>query len=225
MEQIEEGIRKLTIGQKQWKHCDICDGNYPIQKHNFEECYSLDPAWDLLIMDTDFSILREPHVIDWFNCVRPHNHIDDEKKWGNNLIKKYCGSKKKTCQWTTLLGEYVVSLLLMLNGHTIIEKQKHKGYDPDIETTDCIYEVKSRNYNTTGTAGEKILGVSKKYADVPILFGKPVVIVLCGYQEIEGMEKFNLFNPHNHLKKMLEFDKQLGFTYLRCSDLLQIIIS
>jgi hypothetical protein len=29
------------------KICDICNGEYPIDKHNFEECYSLDYKWDL----------------------------------------------------------------------------------------------------------------------------------------------------------------------------------
>ena len=29
------------------KKCYICNGNYPISKHNFDECYSLDFEWDL----------------------------------------------------------------------------------------------------------------------------------------------------------------------------------
>jgi hypothetical protein len=29
------------------KECKICDREYPESKHNFEECYSLDPDWDL----------------------------------------------------------------------------------------------------------------------------------------------------------------------------------
>jgi DNA (cytosine-5)-methyltransferase 1 len=33
--------------QKDWKKCDICDGEYTESKHNFEECYSLDIDWDL----------------------------------------------------------------------------------------------------------------------------------------------------------------------------------
>jgi hypothetical protein len=207
--------------------CKICDGKYPESKHNFDECYSLDPYWDIMVMSTNFDILNEPHVIDWFNCIKTHDNNNAEKKWGNELIKKYCGSKKNlTVQWTTRLSEYVVNLLLILNGHTVVKKQKHKGYNPDIETTDYIYEVKCRNYTVPGTAGEKILGVSKKYADVPTLFKKNVVIVLCAYQELEGINNFNVFGGGSDiLKKMLEFDKNMGFTYMRCSDLLKIIIS
>jgi DNA adenine methylase len=33
--------------------CSICGGSYPTTKHNFEECYSLDSQWDMLVMDTE----------------------------------------------------------------------------------------------------------------------------------------------------------------------------
>jgi DNA (cytosine-5)-methyltransferase 1 len=36
------------------KTCDICNGTYPIDKHNFEECYSLDYKWDLKQMEYKF---------------------------------------------------------------------------------------------------------------------------------------------------------------------------
>lgn len=209
-----------------WRQCNICNGKYPESKHNFDECFSMDFEWDLLMIDSNFNILKEQHVIEWFNCIKTHNNIEDEKKWGNFLNKKYCNSIKDTNQWTTALSQHVVQLLLILNGHTIIKKQKHVGYDPDIETTDCVYEVKARNYNTTGTAGEKILGISKKYADIPILYNKKVITILCGYQEIEGRDKFKLFGGGSDtLKKILDFEKNIGFTYLCCSDLLKIIIS
>jgi hypothetical protein len=33
------------------KHCEICNGDYPELKHNFDECYSLDGVWELEHMD------------------------------------------------------------------------------------------------------------------------------------------------------------------------------
>lgn len=33
-------------------NCDICNGTYPLEKHNFNECYSRDINWDLKHMDT-----------------------------------------------------------------------------------------------------------------------------------------------------------------------------
>jgi hypothetical protein len=49
MNQLEKKFEGLSVSG--WKKCDICDGKYPLQKHNFEECYSLDIDWDLKQMD------------------------------------------------------------------------------------------------------------------------------------------------------------------------------
>lgn len=61
---------------------------------------------------------------------------------------------------------------------------------PDLECDDYVYEIKSRTYSTSGTAGEKILGVPLKYSEVPILYGKPLKIILVAYQEQEAVNKF-----------------------------------
>jgi hypothetical protein len=37
----------MTKRQSNLKGCEICDGEYPKSKHNFDECYSLDLGWDL----------------------------------------------------------------------------------------------------------------------------------------------------------------------------------
>lgn len=37
--------------KEQINECKICGGNYPPGKHNFEECYSLDPDWDLKMIN------------------------------------------------------------------------------------------------------------------------------------------------------------------------------
>jgi hypothetical protein len=143
--------------------CSICGGSYPTTKHNFEECYSLDSQWDMLVMDTNFNVFKEPELVQWFNCINPFDCIEHEAKWGNDINKKYFKAIRETVQWTTIMSEKVVAMLLLLNGHTPIKRQEIKGYIPDIETTDRLWEIKSRSYNTNGTAGEKILGVSKKY--------------------------------------------------------------
>ena len=33
------------------KTCKICHGEYPESKHDFDECYSLDPEWDLIMIN------------------------------------------------------------------------------------------------------------------------------------------------------------------------------
>ena len=116
-----------------------------------------------------------------------------EKNFGNSLLKKYFEVNKETAQWTTTVGQMAVKLLLE-------EREKMFGFlekgncVPDLETDDCVYEVKSRTYTTQGTAGEKIFGPLWKYAEVPRLYNKPLKIVLVGYQEYEAIYKFKLFD-------------------------------
>ena len=189
MDQLGESLKTLSFNG--WENCEICGGYYPRDKHNFEECYTTDPDWDLLMIDTDFSILNEYGVIKWFNCIKIHDNIEDEKDWGNDLIQKYCGSKKYTVQWTTALGEYVVKLLLILNGHVVITKQKLEKYDPDVETSNTLFEVKSRNYNTNGTAGEKILGTVLKYAALPKLYKKKYQLFCAAIKKLRGAKNLS----------------------------------
>ena len=76
-------------------------------------------------------------------------------------------------------------MILEKIGKIVKRPEKKNHYLPDWETDDAIWEVKTRNWNTPGTAGEKVLGVPYKYSDIPRLYGKPLKIVLVAYQEHE----------------------------------------
>ena len=102
------------------------------------------------------------------------------------------------------------------------ETKEH--YRPDIETDDAIYEIKTRNYTTPGTAGEKVYGVPYKYAEVPSLYNKPLKIVCVGYQERELTEGHTpIFgNARNIHEKILEFYKnELNIEFIKASDLIK----
>jgi len=103
-----------------------------------------------------------------------------EKLWGNSMI-----GQSGNNQWTTKLGEELVRQLYLSKGIFIKRPQKINGYCPDWETDKYIIEVKTRNWTTSGTAGEKVLGVPFKYSVIPRLYGKPLKIVCIAYQEYE----------------------------------------
>lgn len=217
--------------------CEICNGSYPENKHDFKKCESIDIKWEEVRRTTDFSLLYEPNVLEWFNG----KHIEDEIKWGKYIETKFNKKKKleeNNNQWTTFFCEEVVYLLLILNGFTPMKQPyietwgsrnssvKKSHHRPDLETEHYIWEVKGRNYTTNGTAGEKIYGVPDKYIDIPQMTNKRVIIVCCGYQEVEARSRFNMFGGGSPHKQMLmEMYEQIGFTYIGCSDLLKIIIS
>jgi hypothetical protein len=144
-----------------------------------------------------------------------------EKKWGNNII-----GQRNNGNWTTLLGENLVYEVLKLNGANPRKPKKINGYYPDWETDTNIYEVKTRNWTTTGTAGEKVFGVMYKYSDIPILYEKPLKIVCVAYQEYElthGNTKMFGDDISDNKKAYLDLARSQKIEYIKFSDLVSNI--
>lgn len=78
-----------------------------------------------------------------------------------------------------LCKEYFILTGKFDNSHP----KKMNGHQLDLETKDEMIESKCGSYYTTGTAGEKILGVPYKYADVYRLYNKPLRIICIGKAE------------------------------------------
>jgi hypothetical protein len=145
----------------------------------------------------------------------------EEKRWGNRMI-----GQESNGNWTTLLGENLVRDILAKKGLNPRRPKRKGHYQPDWETGDAIWEVKTRNWTTTGTAGEKVYGVPFKYSDVPILYGKQLRIVCVAYQEHElthGNTK--IFTEENHIsyhkQQMLDLWKEMGIQFVKFSDLVK----
>lgn len=145
------------------------------------------------------------------------NHQENEKKWGNDMI-----GQTNNGQWTTLLGERLVYDVLMLRGENPRRVVKKEGFEPDWETDDFIYEVKTSNWWVSGTAGEKVLGTWIKYQKVPTLYGKPLKIVVVANQEYE-MEygKTKYFGDHvtEKTRQVLDLAASWNIQYIRFSEL------
>jgi hypothetical protein len=94
--------------------------------------------------------------------------------------------------WSSGFGETLVKSILRQNNIEILPINKIGNIIPDIETSKAIIEVKTRNYTTSGTCGEKILGAPYKYCGIYDTTKKPIYIVLVGYQEYEARTRFNM---------------------------------
>jgi len=187
------------------------------------------------------NLLNNPEVIKWCyegvtdislrNTESAKNLIESkevEQVWGNNVVKTIGGK-----QWTTVLCQDLVAEALVKLGRknvrTTTSKKstlRDKKYDPDLECDDFVYEVKGRSWSTPGTAGEKILGVPLKYGEIPSLYGKPLQIILVGYQEYEAREKFafgDLLDREDQTKELrasLDFFKEHNIEYIAFTDIL-----
>jgi hypothetical protein len=112
-------------------------------------------------------IMMAPKYVEWIKMSRKKNGrtvAKKEKDWGIKIIEK------DTNQWTNILGEFLVKELLEKQGHYVRRPKTKSGFKPDWETDDAIWEVKTRCYTISGTAGEKILGCPFKYAEVPEIY-------------------------------------------------------
>ena len=196
---------------------------------------------------TSFALLRKHTVLQWlcgdtsflFGPSFEHNtksktkdneqckKLEDE--WGQSMLAHIRPDLKTSGQWTTIFGEKLHSELQLMLGQTYIKPRNIHGYQPDGETNDYIWEVKSQTHFTPGTAGEKILGVPFKYADVPILYKKPLKIVCLGCAERDGRQKYGILPGGDKVtenrQKILDFWRtELNIEYIGATDLMQQIL-
>ena len=144
---------------------------------------------------------------------------EKEKKWGNDMI-----GQSNNGQWTTLLGEKLVFDVLQARGENPRKVVRMDGFEPDWETDDYIYEVKTSNWWVSGTAGEKVYGTFIKYQNIPELYGKPLKIVCVAYQEYEltnGKTKYFGENITKKTQLILDIAKSWDIEYIRFSDLVK----
>lgn len=187
-------------------------------------------------------LLSNPEAIKWcfegITVISLKNESDakrleksrkEEMRWGNKIMGR-TGLK----QWTSKFCEDLVAEGLNLLGRKNVKKTgpkratlRKKRYAPDLECDEYVYEVKGRSWCTTGTAGEKILGVPLKYGEVPKLYKKPLQIILVGYQEYEARNAFafgDLLNKNDQteeLKDSLAFYKNQNIEYIAFTDILK----
>ena len=144
-----------------------------------------------------------------------------EKLWGNKII-----GRTNNGQWTTLLGEKLVYDVLKLRGENPRKVIKKEGFQPDWETDEFMYEVKTSNWWVEGTAGEKVLGTFIKYQDIPELYGKPLKIVCVAYQEYElefGKTKY-FGDRSKKTQQILDLAESWNIEYIRFRDLVSPIL-
>jgi hypothetical protein len=128
-------------------------------------------------------------------------------------------------QWTGKFGEYIVGeLLRQLGEKNIVAQMKHRDIILDFASDNGLWEVKTRNWTTSGTAGEKIMGAVWKYMKMPFSKKKSLFIVLVGYQEYEAENKFTLFHPTGEHFEQLVWWRTKNIHFVRCSFLLHKVL-
>ena len=189
-------------------------------------------------------LLRIPEVIQWlcgdtsFLPAPAEKFKSKEKEreyykkledvWGQNALKTRRPDLKLDGQWTNKFGEHIVEELYALQGETVTKPLKKVNYQPDSEISGAILEAKAQTFYTSGTAGEKILGTPFKYAEIPSLYKKRLIIVCMGGAEQLCREQYgNLVGVKCSPEKkiFIDFYKSQGIEYIGASDILRDIIA
>jgi hypothetical protein len=150
-----------------------------------------------------------------------------EDEWGRKVTKSRRPDLKLDKQWTTCFGQHLCEEIYTLIGYDVTKPTKKEHFQPDLEISDSIIEVKAETFFTEGTAGEKILGVPFKYADVPVLYSKPLKIICLGGAEKACREQYGNLGTDKctpQKKILLDFFKTNGIEYIGATDALKQLI-
>lgn len=133
-----------------------------------------------------------------------------EDEWGKDI------TNSNSCMWMTQFSEQIVAEVLNAK-----PCQQKNGYRLDLETDEYVIEVKGGTYLTAGTAHEKIAGVLFKYAEVPRIFGKPLLVVCVAGAE-QFARKTGLFGSEApERQQLLDLGKSLGISFVPLSQFLK----
>ena len=127
-------------------------------------------------------------------------------------------------QWTNKFGEHICEEIYTLLGKQVSKPIKQKNYQPDLEVDTYIIEAKTQTYFTNGTAGEKILGSPFKYAEIPDLYGKPLIILCMGGAEKICRESYGNLPGDKCVpqkKKFIDFFRENNIEYIGASDIIR----
>lgn len=177
-------------------------------------------------------LMKNTEVLKWlYNDLSFLEKIDKKSEdiWGRNVMKSKRSDLKLDKQWTNCFGEYICEEIMILLGYNVFKPTKKENFQPDLEVDDCILEVKTQTYLTSGTAGEKILGTPFKYSNIPRLYSKPLTIVCIGNAEILSRENYGNLpgsKMNQEKKNILDFyRKSFHIQYIGASQLLKQIIN
>lgn len=203
----------------------------------------IDKLCEAIARNTDSRIvlLRQKEVIMWlYNdmsflpSIEKKNKTADDAKykvlediWGRDILKIRRPDLKLDKQWTNKFGEHLCEEILMLIGKTVSKPVNKEHFQPDCEDEDAIWEAKAGTFYTSGTGHEKILGVPFKYADVPILYEKPLKILCIGGAEKICREQYGNLNGMKctpQKKRFLDFFKANQIEYVGATDILNSYI-
>jgi hypothetical protein len=170
--------------------------------------------------DGKIVLLRNENVLKWiFGDTSFIKGKKEEDEWGRELLKL-------PHLWSGPLGEEIFKEFCLLQKHSVKKPDKIGKLQPDWETEDCIFEIKTQTYFTSGTAGEKILGAPFKYIKVPKLYNKPLKIVAIANAEKHCRQEYGIIEATDEDKQeAIEFYKKKNIEVVAFSKMFETFLT
>lgn len=193
---------------------------------------------------SSITYLRNDDVLRWIffdtSFVKTTSSTAKERKkaedtWGKEIsrhLRKEKKQEEEVTMWTSFFGESIAKEIFLVHDFEVAKPKKKNGMEPDLlvstEVDKFLVEVKTQTFFTSGTAGEKIIGVPLKYCRVKSTFKLPLKIMSIANAEKLMREKYlflsesgvsnGLFAENILINRMIE--EELGITFIGASDLL-----
>lgn len=170
--------------------------------------------------DEKIVLLRNENVVKWiFGDTSFIKGKKEEDEWGRGLL----GVSQV---WSGVLGEKIFKEFCLLQKHSVKRPKKIDKLQPDWETEDCIFEIKTQTYFTNGTAGEKILGAPLKYIKVPKLYNKPLKIVAIANAEKHCRKQYGIIDTTDEDKQeAIEFYRKKNIEFVAFSEMFETFLT
>ena len=227
-EPIEELTKVLTddstfteVKKKSTRGRKPKDSNSPKKEKEFKTQKIDDAKVDSILKVTaQQKLLANKEVIRWLYgdlSFLSKQTQKDENDWGMKIIKAAVPDLKSKKQWTNAFGEAIVKELATLLKETVKKPETKNHLQPDFELNDTIIEVKCGTFFTNGTAHEKIMGSAIKYAEVPKLYNKDLVILCVGNAEKLARDSYQILKTSQNVPeektKILQCYKELKIKF------------
>jgi hypothetical protein len=190
--------------------------------------YDIDLIHRCLSDSTESNYFKDKEIIMWiFNYLSflPTGKNNDERKDAEDVWGRKLTNKEK--DWSGPFGQNLVNEFMKISGQQVTIPEPINGLKPDLETDTHIIEVKTQTFFTPGTAGEKIMGVPFKYASVPRLFGKPLLVITLACAEKRSYEYGIFPGPFRspEQQEMIDYYESKNIRFERFTSMIEMYVN
>jgi len=144
-------------------------------------------------------LLGNREVLRWFRGDLIFRDPLVETAWGVRHLKAFYPDHKIQKTWSGAFGEFAFKEYCNFNKINVQAARQMSGKNPDFETYDTVFEIKTKMHSSKHSRMPSILKTIEKYKNLPKKYKKPIVFVFMGgleYEELPIIPYDNMYCIH-----------------------------